>query len=225
MIDPRLEELTRIAGVTYWRVDGLAIRNKLDIEFTVSAHHYNSPYIPKDEIWLDREASGTDEWRAWAGRAQLERDLRQKGVPARIAFAQGFRYEGRIRDGWRERSELKAFKEFIYGAQERNWGPQAAELGVRAVVIVPGKIVRDWYWPDFVHGGHWVIYPFIPEGMIWIDDILVSEDRQATVVHELHELALMLDGMSYGEAHPKASAAELNYRRYGDDRGRQQLNA
>ena len=40
-----------------WVVDGALIRQKTDEEFTNIGQHYRYSYIPKDELWLDQEAS------------------------------------------------------------------------------------------------------------------------------------------------------------------------
>ena len=40
-------------GVKIFLVDGELIRDKLDIEFTMSGHHWRYHFIPKDEIWID----------------------------------------------------------------------------------------------------------------------------------------------------------------------------
>ena len=39
-----------------WIVDGAYIRGHIDEEFTNFGQHYRFPYIPENELWLDREA-------------------------------------------------------------------------------------------------------------------------------------------------------------------------
>ena len=211
MINPRLHLLTEVGNVEVWRVDGRMIRDKLDIEFTVAEHHYSSPYVPEREIWIDRESVDTEEWRAWGARADRERSIARSGAPLEVASRFGQMLEEAIRKDWRKAIDFAALVGQVNDAL-REMSHRGGELHIERV---PGKVVRDWFTPEFVHGGHWRVYGFIPEGMIWIDDILSEDEQELTIVHEMHELRLMLKGASYEKAHPQASAAELKLRRAG----------
>jgi hypothetical protein len=59
------------------------------------------------------------------------------------------------------------------------------------VYTVNGQYVRDNLDIDFTQGGHYKVYPFIPENEIWIDDILRDNDRDSTKLHEIAEVASM----------------------------------
>jgi hypothetical protein len=183
MINPRLELLASSYGTAIWRVDGKEIRDRLDIEFTNGSEHYASPYIPHNEIWVDREAHDTEEWLALVPRLLDERDSGAAGKHQSAMAA-----ETNFRRYWRQESGIQ-------------------------VMLVRGKAVRDWIWTDFVQGGHHLVYDFIPRGQIWIDNALVAEEFLPTVRHELYELRLMSQGMSYAEAHERSSLAEVEFRR------------
>ncbi len=58
---PRLRQLGRIAGLTIYLVDGLYVRNHLDIDFTCGGNSAIYPtYVPVGEIWLDDAAHVMD---------------------------------------------------------------------------------------------------------------------------------------------------------------------
>ena len=58
---PYLAHLGVKAGVRCMLVDGAFIRNHLDVDFTNGAHDLTRRYIPRGEVWVDREAPGAGE--------------------------------------------------------------------------------------------------------------------------------------------------------------------
>jgi hypothetical protein len=74
------------------------------------------------------------------------------------------------------------------------------------IFIVDGAYVRDNYDADFLLGGHYVVYKFIPENEIWIE---AADDMEENLAHELFELLLMkYCKIGYNEAHLKALSIE-----------------
>lgn len=90
--------------------------------------------------------------------------------------------------------------------------PAEFSIGELDVRLVEGEEVRNTLDVDFVAGGHHGRYGFIPEGEIWIEEGMSAMDQLATLVHELYELELMDEGMSYDEAHDKANGLERRFR-------------
>lgn len=84
-----------------------------------------------------------------------------------------------------------------------------------AIYVVDGEHVRNEIDLDFTQGGNNAVYPnYVPRGEIWIDDVLGTLDRTATLLHEIVELNLMTSkGWGYDRAHDAASAAERPFRR------------
>ncbi len=41
-------------------VDGAKIRNTKDIDFTLGGHHYVYPFIPENEVWIEKTLSRSD---------------------------------------------------------------------------------------------------------------------------------------------------------------------
>ena len=80
------------------------------------------------------------------------------------------------------------------------------------VCYIDGKLIRNRLHIDYVEGGHFLRYAFIPENQIWIEDVMEHIDQCATVIHESHEHFLMSQGISYEDAHASASKTERDFR-------------
>lgn len=80
---------------------------------------------------------------------------------------------------------------------------------------VNGKEVRDKYFIDFVEGGHWLVYNFIPENEIWLEEMADHEEEIPILIHEIYEVTLMqYTDKDYETSHDVASALELLIRNY-----------
>jgi hypothetical protein len=80
-------------------------------------------------------------------------------------------------------------------------------------MFVDGPFVRDNYHIDYVEGGHFYRYAFIPEDEIWIEDGMSRIDTIAVGLHETHERYLMkYKGWRYEDAHESASDTERKFR-------------
>jgi len=53
---PYIKKVGERGDLQIWIVDGAYIRSRQDEEFTNYGQHYRYPYIPVNELWLDREA-------------------------------------------------------------------------------------------------------------------------------------------------------------------------
>lgn len=73
---------------------------------------------------------------------------------------------------------------------------------------VDGEMVRDGFDADFTAGGHHYVYPWIPVNEIWIEQRQSARDAALTEEHEKLERSLMIDGMSYTDAHDRALELE-----------------
>jgi hypothetical protein len=60
--------------------------------------------------------------------------------------------------------------------------------GVR-VYLVDGERIRDFVNIDFVAGSNHGRNKFVPRNEVWVEQILSKHDREATIIHELHERA------------------------------------
>lgn len=88
--------------------------------------------------------------------------------------------------------------------------------------IVDGAQVRKNIFNEFVYGGNDRRYTFVPNLEIWIDNSVSSEEYETTLAHEINERNLMLlNGMSYFDAHDSSLALELQMRGNYDKQSQQ----
>ena len=95
-------------------------------------------------------------------------------------------------------------------AKDRKGGAGPAKL---KVVEVDGEKIRNTIDPDFTMGGNPSRYAYVPLGELWIDRVMTAKDKLSTIMHEQIEHELMLSGLSYEEAHDRATAFEIKYTR------------
>jgi hypothetical protein len=210
---PRRKLLEREPGLDVWRVDGHFIRDRIDVDFTNGTHDLVSSFVPKGEIWIDREAPGgdADEWRLWLLYQRAHRRKMLAGASYLEALASAERIERRAR---RRLAGDEPVDRRSHSVREAALRGRLGSVEGRRVYLVHGRTVRDRAYVHFTMGGHGRRYRFIPLDEVWIDDAVAPAERPAIVHHELVELELMdREGMSYHDAHERASAAELVFRR------------
>ena len=180
-------------------VDGQKIRDELDIEFTNFGQHYRFDYIPLYEFWLDAEGEENErnyfidhllvEWKAMNEGLTYE-DALSMGREEEIKERHKSKRSERILDPMGRIVIEKIHKELLGKAND--------EL---SIWIVNGKTIRDNFDTDFTEGGHDLVYDFVPEREVWLDDDLVGKERPYVLLHELHERNLMSKGFNYDNAH------------------------
>lgn len=86
------------------------------------------------------------------------------------------------------------------------------ELLGNKVYLVDGSFIRDNVDIEYTEGGNHGRYSWVPENEIWLENSHNSMDVSACALHELLESKLMSRGMSYDDAHTRASAMEKKFR-------------
>ncbi len=207
---PYLEQLREVLEVRACLVDGEWIRNHLDVDFTNGAHHYSRPYIPSLEVWIDREAPGSNELEYLIEHQLHERELMERGVHYLRALRMANHRERQQR-----RSVLDPRLVSAAAAEQRGYvfRRELGEVDGDRLILVNGRAVRDLFDLNFTQGGHHARYRFIPSRQIWIDDAVVDSEREYVIAHEVHELHLMRQGMKYYPAHDHALELERKLRR------------
>lgn len=234
---PYLGELCKAEGYTVYIVDGMYIRDNMDIEFTNFGHHISYDFIPSDELWIDKEYGIGGEEKYFIERMLCELKLLSDGLKQYYASKKAKTSEAKLRNEFEEvllhinkkkqnftivKKVHKCFLEEYSNDQLKIW-------------IVFGKMVRDIFFIDFTEGGHGLVYKFVPKDEIWIDDDLNKEEIPFVLLHEVFERNLMLQGYCYDpketrkdvinitknttvfeSAHNKASEIECYYRQNPD---------
>jgi len=209
--DIRLKKIGRRGKITIWLVDGALIRRDLDPEFTNFGQHYRFNFIPEYEFWIDKEAV-PNERRFFIDHLLTEWYLMRRGVSYNEALD--------IANN-KERSERLKSLDLRKVIDERG-RPDIDKFHLRllektsagvSVWLVDGKLVRTIFDVEFTEGGHDLVYDFIPENEVWIDNDVRKEEREFIILHETYERELMKKGMPYPQAHKKASKIEWGARK------------
>ena len=211
-----IEKVDDRGDLEVWIVDGAYIRSHIDEEFTNFGQHFRYPYIPVNQLWIDRETAH-DERQFFIDHLLVEHRLMAKGMPYTRALSEADRADqkerrrsGDIDNLTRRGRNLPDGRE----VHERLW--KKLENGL-SVWIVNGRLVRSAFDIDFTEGGHDYVYEFVPENEVWIDDAIVEPERGYVLLHELHERNLMASSWSYNKAHAESSRLEYYCRHRPDE--------
>lgn len=168
-------------------VDGYKIRQNLDPNFSVI--HFNNPdWAVFDSKW-------------YIPKGEIWFDHRFKGE------------EDFLKKILLKISSRSEARKFIKKGRPKNFILKEEVQGKTKIQCVDGKTVREYLDPEFVLGGHDLIYSYIPEKTIWLDNRMDQRDISHLLVHEMTERKLMVEGKSYDIAHDYATAAEKESRR------------
>lgn len=214
-----IKKLGKISGFNVWIVNGKYVRDNLDMEFTNFGQPLDFTIIPKNELWIDKEYSG-DESKFFISHMLAEHRLMAQGK----TFNQAREYANKIER--KERASSKLYKrnhqkikhkEEILRKLHKKLLKKYSNYKIK-IWTVRGEIVRDLFFSEFTEGGNDQIYPFVPNGEIWLDDDLSSKERKFVLLHELYERNLMAKGWEYDigkrAAHWSASRIEHFCRKY-----------
>jgi len=213
---PYIKKIKELGGLQVWIVDGSYIRSHKDEEFTNFGQHYRYPYIPLNELWIDREAEH-NERQFFIDHLLVEHRLMEKGMSYGDALVKADQAERRERRRAADASRLTHHGQTLPAGKdvhERLW--QKLKSGV-GVWIVNGRLVRSVFDIDFTEGGHDYVYEFVPENEVWIDDAIEEPERGYVLLHELHERNRMAKGWSYDKAHAESSRLEYHCRHRPDE--------
>ncbi|MBI5369846.1 hypothetical protein HZA85_01460 [Candidatus Uhrbacteria bacterium] len=190
-IDPSLVRL----------VDAFKIRQTLDPDFSAlhchstAIHKYYTPkyYIPQGEWWLDVRLKD-----------EMDFFLKSEAIVHPKTIKTSADFHEYLKAKLCKKGPIPNFR------VKTHW-----RLGSR-IVLVDGKVVRQYLDPEFTQGGHEKVYRYVPKGEIWIECALHPKEIPFAIHHETIERKMMFKGKSYDIAHEYATAAEKEMRRaYG----------
>lgn len=203
----RPKQLLTLGPLRVVSVDGAEIRRTVEPDFTCWAQPLRWPeLIPPSEIWIDRDVVDA-ELPFYLTHAVVELAAMNAGQSYEAAEELGRQAEERERDkanqAWKHRPTVR-------GVKRRSLG--IAPSGVE-VWLVDGELVRTHLYTNFTAGGHDLVYPFVPDREVWVDDAYDASEWPFIVHHELVERAFMLHrDLSYPEAHMIALRYEQRLR-------------
>jgi hypothetical protein len=199
-----------LGGYKVYIVDGKQVRDNINEEFTNAGQSGKIKQIPKDELWIDKSAVNKNEYPFLADHLLTEKRAMNQGDSYDTALQKADKVEKRERSkstlGEVTKDESKP--EVVAQAHKLKLG----EIDGKQVWVVNGEMVRDKLDTDFTEGGHGLVYPYIPNNEIWVDDQISPKERRYIISHETHENISMSKGMKYDQAHKEASAFEHKIR-------------
>ena len=195
--------------VKIWRVDGMLIRNTIDVNFNNAGHHFSFKFIPKDELWIDKDFSKrTDDENMIIKQCLHEIKLYKRKYRWIKVVTEAFEQAKKDRKMLNNISPSEAYNK-LYVKKLRKYCTDSVK-----VLLVNGKIVRDVFYVDFTEGGHHYVYNFVPKSEVWIDDSLNPLEYDYVIFHEVIERNLMkFDKLKYDDAHEIAINYENTLRR------------
>ncbi len=217
MKKPYLKLYKKIGNYNVWIVDGYYIRTNLDEEFTNCATYYEFKFVPKKELWIDKEFNKGEE-KYYANYMLYFLKEIKKGK----SYSEAVNVAEKIEKLERKKALLskKAYKKLIDADILKKIHKKLIKIsGLKLdsnlkIWLANGEIIRALFFIDFTEGGHDKVYSFIPKNEVWIDDALSSKERKLVILHELHERNLMTKGWSYNQAHYNSSHLEFDTRHH-----------
>lgn len=185
-------------GYAIWYVNGYWIRNNLAKDFPNYGVHRIFVFIPKDEIWIDTECGGRQEARYYVDmflamdKAFAEGKTHEEAIEIANMVEKSERGKSKI---VKELKKLKLRRDVLKRIHKKLLFKKYTNK--LKIWQVRGDYVRDLFDVDFNQGGHGKIYNFVPKNEVWIDDDVYKKEVPFTLVHELHERALMAKGWPY----------------------------
>lgn len=203
-----MKQLLKTFGkIKVYEVNGEKIRKDLDPNFTNFGQHYDFNYIPENELWIDRENS-SGENNFFITHMLTELKLIEKGMSPDKADDIACVVE----EAERHKSKKYQLNIDVKDNHNKVKTKKISEINGISVWEVDGELVRDFFYDSFTEGGHDLVYNWIPEKEIWIDNDVVEKERPFIILHEFVERCFMEKGMVYEKAHMKALANEWESR-------------
>jgi hypothetical protein len=215
MKKPYIKKFSEVSGFKVFIVDGEYIRDNIDEEFTNYGQNYQFKFVPKNELWIDKERVGW-EYKYYVNSMLTINRLLSKGISHGEAIKIADKEERSERAKSQlviKRIKLKKYPKKLKDSVHKDLIKKYSTKKIR-VWIVSGELVRSLFFLDFTEGGHGYVYSFIPKNEVWIDDDIEPDEIKFVLLHELHERNLMSKGMKYDPAHKKSSEIEYYCRHH-----------
>lgn len=206
MKKPYIKKYCEIKGFKVWIVDGKYIRDNIDVEFTNFGQHHRFKFIPKNEFWLDKEYGGDDEAPYFIENLLVENICMERGASFYKAWEKGAKKEAKLRKIHEEKKPPeKELIDKLYKRLLKRYSRKKLKIW-----LVNGRLVRNYFYVDFTEGGHDLVYDFVPNNEVWLDDDLDPREIRITLLHEIAERNLMKEGLAYDPFDPRKAVIKQN---------------
>lgn len=190
----------------WWKIvyfDGYGLRHmQPDVDIMLWHGDGSNDFVPPRQLWLDRRYRAETAFQLEVFQIEKMKKWTKRGDNDRYPPYKA------LRDYLKEKLCKKGpVPDFV---EREEWN---AEHQVN-IVYVRGDIVRKWFDPHFVFGGHDLVYPsyITTPKTIWVDVCQDPREIKYTLIHETLERKLMERDWRYGPAHARAIRAEIKLR-------------
>jgi hypothetical protein len=208
----------KLNGYRICTVDAFGVRESSPLaeEFTLQGTNPDFPgVVPSGEVWVSRRHFPREGifllTHALASLGTHSRGLSDDNADAAGMDAERAARQDLTGEEFRDGKPHRRVPDRLY---EKLYTTIADPKGPIKVWLIDGMLARGWYKTDYAEGGHFVVYPWVPKGEIWLERDQDAREWPYICVHEYLELRMMRDGgREYDEAHPIASKIEFGLRR------------
>lgn len=186
-----------------WRivyVDGYGLRHmQPDLDILLWRGDGVSTFVPPRQLWIDRRYRRETAFLIEVFKVGMLRKWTRKGDNDRYPPYRALREELK-----RKLCRTGPMPDFVVRTE---WNAEHQ----LTVVHVRGDVVRKWFDPHFIFGGHDLVYPsyITAPRTVWLDVHQDPREVPYTLLHEAVERKLMARGWRYDPAHAMAIKAEL----------------
>jgi hypothetical protein len=212
-------------------VNDLEIRNKAEYAEEFSDYGVNIgkkglrtlnfKFIPKNEIWIAKSIKPDERHYIISNALEYIRGI-ERGMDPGNSYENAIKKEQSVRtknviNKYHIKSKNTKFaplhKDIPEKVYLKKYGVIKDDSETVNIFIVKGEVVRDLYKTDYVEGGHYYVYNWIPKEEIWIENIVSQEEIPVIILHEFLERILMkYKKFQYVRAHVAASKVEFEHR-------------
>lgn len=202
-----IETIAVYGNIQIILVNGNMVRTLISEKFTDFAFHELISAIPANQIWIDN-ATEPQERPFFIDNALAMRNAMRAGKGYDEALTIGQKVEDRERNiaGLliEDKSSTGDYMKAVIHTLPAPPGMYAD--------LVDGEYIRNHIDPYFVEGGNAAKYKWMPKNTVCVEQAITPEERPFILLHEITEMNLMYKGMSYNDAHRRASEIEYKAR-------------
>jgi hypothetical protein len=192
-----LKKIGEFSGYKFWYVKGNWVRTNIDPAFSNFGYNRYMPFIPENEMWIDQENGVRESHFFINSFLTIQKELKKgKSYIEAVRIADMIERRERKKANFLKNIKKIKVKEKLIEKihKKRLFKKYTKKLKIWQV---KGHLVRSIFDLDFNQGGHGLVYPFVPQNEVWIDDDTYKKEIPFVLIHELHERYLMSIGWKY----------------------------
>lgn len=213
-----------------WIVDGPKIREEIFPDFVYGGNSKVYDFIPKSEIWIDNSITSEELELTIEHEINESKLMKELGMTYLDAHDSALAIELQMRENFTytaKKHEMEIDSVFTIDLDSVKEIPSLPDkvklknvyrqfykqIDSITIWIVDGYKIRQDIYPDFVFGGNYLEFYFIPKNEIWIDAQISCEELIYTIEQEKLEILEMKKGKNYDDAYDFARSEIIKLRK------------